>query len=193
VTANSTTTLVVVTQMQPITVIFTLAEDNLGQVLAQMHKGAKLSVEAWDRSNANQIATGKLLTVDNQIDTTTGTVKVRSQFQNADGALFPNEFVNARLLVNTLENQILVPSSAIQHNGDTAFVYLIKPGPGNPNAAGVRMGAPARAVEVRVVEVRAAGAARAEEAGAGGLRAADQVRAEVPAPMGAAEKLSITS
>jgi multidrug efflux system membrane fusion protein len=135
VTANSTTTLVVVTQMQPITVIFTLAEDNLGQVLAQMHKGAKLSVEAWDRSNANQIATGKLLTVDNQIDTTTGTVKVRSQFQNADGALFPNEFVNARLLVNTLENQILVPSSAIQHNGDTAFVYLIKPGPGNPNAA----------------------------------------------------------
>ena len=134
-TANSTTTLVVVTQMQPITVIFTLAEDNLGQVLAQMHKGAKLSVEAWDRSNANQIATGKLLTVDNQIDTTTGTVKVRSQFQNADGALFPNEFVNARLLVNTLENQILVPSSAIQHNGDTAFVYLIKPGPGNPNAA----------------------------------------------------------
>ncbi len=135
VTANSTTTLVVVTQMQPITVIFTLAEDNLGQVLAQMHKGTTLSVEAWDRSNANQVGTGKLLTVDNQIDTTTGTVKARAQFQNSNGALFPNEFVNTRLLVNTLENQILVPSSAIQHNGDTAFVYLIKPGPGNPNAA----------------------------------------------------------
>jgi multidrug efflux system membrane fusion protein len=135
VTANSTTTLVVVTQMQPITVIFTLAEDNLGQVLTQMHKGAALSVGAWDRSNAKQIATGKLLTLDNQIDTTTGTVKARAQFQNANAALFPNEFVNTRLLVNTLENQILVPSSAIQHNGDVAFVYLIKPGPGNPNAA----------------------------------------------------------
>ena len=68
-------------------------------------------------------------TVDNQIDTTTGTVKLRAEFQNANGALFPNQFVNTRLLVNTLENQILIPSSAIQHNGDTAFVYLIKPGP----------------------------------------------------------------
>jgi multidrug efflux system membrane fusion protein len=140
VTANSTTTLVVVTQMQPITVIFTLAEDNLGQVLGQMHKGAPLPVEAWDRSNTTQIATGKLLTVDNQIDTTTGTVKLRSQFQNANGALFPNEFVNTRLLVNTLQNQILVPSSAIQHNGDTAFVYLIEPGPGKP--AGPAQGGP---------------------------------------------------
>ncbi len=132
VTANSTTTLVVVTQMQPITVIFTLAEDNLGQVLAQIRKGTQLPVEAWDRSNTTQLATGKLLTVDNQIDTTTGTVKLRSQFVNANGALFPNEFVNTRLLVNTLENQILVPSSAIQHNGDTAFVYLIEPGAGKP-------------------------------------------------------------
>jgi multidrug efflux system membrane fusion protein len=135
VTANSTTTLVVVAQMQPITVIFTLAEDNLGQVLAQMRKGTKLSVEAWDRTNTTQVATGKLATVDNQIDTTTGTVKLRAEFQNANGALFPNEFVNTRLLVDTLQNQILVPSSAIQHNGDTAFVYLIEPGPGNPNAA----------------------------------------------------------
>ncbi len=135
VTANSTTTLVVVAQMQPITVIFTLAEDNLGQVLAQMRKGAKLSVEAWDRTNTTQVATGRLATVDNQIDTTTGTVKLRAEFQNANGALFPNEFVNTRLLVNTLENQIMVPSSAIQHNGDTAFVYLIKPGPGNPSAS----------------------------------------------------------
>ncbi len=135
VTANSTTTLVVVAQMQPITVIFTLAEDNLGQVLAQMRKGAKLSVEAWDRTDTTQIATGRLATVDNQIDTTTGTVKLRAEFQNANGVLFPNEFVNTRLLVDTLQNQILVPSSAIQHNGDTAFVYLIKPGPGNPNAA----------------------------------------------------------
>ncbi|MGB6608251.1 MAG: efflux RND transporter periplasmic adaptor subunit [Acidobacteriaceae bacterium] len=135
VTANSTTTLVVVAQMQPITVIFTLAEDNLSQVLTQMRKGAKLTVEAWDRTNTTQIATGRLATVDNQIDTTTGTVKLRAEFQNANRALFPNQFVNTRLLVDTLQNQILIPSSAIQHNGDTAFVYLIKPGPGNPQAA----------------------------------------------------------
>lgn len=134
VTANSTTTLVVVTQLQPITVIFTLAEDNLSQVLAQMHHGAKLSVEAWDRSNQSQIGAGKLMTIDNQIDTTTGTVKLRAEFPNTKAALFPNQFVNTRLLVNTMKNQIMVPSSAIQHNGDTAFVYLIKPGAGTPAA-----------------------------------------------------------
>jgi multidrug efflux system membrane fusion protein len=135
VTANSTTTLVVVTQLQPITVIFTLAEDNLEQVLAQMRHGKALNVDAWDRDRSTKLASGKLMTVDNQIDTTTGTVKLRAQFQNSNGVLFPNQFVNTRLLVNTLDNQIMVPSSAIQHNGDVAFVYLIKPGPGNPNAA----------------------------------------------------------
>jgi len=133
VTANSTTTLVVVTQLQPITVIFTLAEDNLEQVLAQMRHGKALNVDARDRTT--KLAAGKLMTVDNLIDTTTGTVKLRAQFQNPNGVLFPNQFVNTRLLVNTLDNQIMVPSSAIQHNGDVAFVYLIKPGPGNPNAA----------------------------------------------------------
>jgi multidrug efflux system membrane fusion protein len=135
VTANSTTTLVVVTQQQPITVIFTLAEDNLSQVLDQTRHGKQLNVEAWDRDRSTKLASGKLMTIDNQIDTTTGTVKLRAQFQNSNGVLFPNQFVNTRLLVNTLENQVTVPSSAIQHNGDTAFVYLIKPGPGNPNAA----------------------------------------------------------
>jgi multidrug efflux system membrane fusion protein len=135
VTANSTSTLVVVTQLQPITVIFTLAEDNLEQVLAQMRHGKALNVDAWDRDRSTKLAAGKLMTVDNQIDTTTGTVKLRAQFQNSNGVLFPNQFVNTRLLVNTLDNQIMVPSSAIQHNGDVAFVYLIKPGPGNPNAA----------------------------------------------------------
>ncbi len=135
VTANSTTTLVVVTQLQPITVIFTLAEDDLDQVLAQMRKGRQLPVDAWDRNNTTKLATGKLMTIDNLIDTTTGTVHLRAQFPNSDGALFPNQFVNTQLLVNTLDNQILVPSSAVQHNGDTAFVYLIKPGPGKPNAA----------------------------------------------------------
>lgn len=135
VTANSTTTLVVVTQQQPITVIFTLAEDDLDQVLLQMRHGNKLSVDAWNRDRSTKLATGQLTTVDNQIDTTTGTVKLRAQFPNSDGALFPNQFVNTRLLVRTLENQIMIPSSAIQYNGDTAYIYLIKSGPGNPSAA----------------------------------------------------------
>jgi membrane fusion protein, multidrug efflux system len=127
VTANSTTTLVVVTQTTPITVIFTLAEDSLPQVLQQMRAGKALQVKAYDRTQQTLLATGKLITVDNQIDTTTGTVKLRAQFDNAKGLLFPNQFVNTRLLVTTLENQTLVPSSAIQHNGSIDFVYVIQP------------------------------------------------------------------
>jgi multidrug efflux system membrane fusion protein len=128
VAANSTTPLVVITQTQPITVIFTIAEDNLGEVLDQLRRGVKLSVEAWDRQMNKQISTGELTTVDNQIDTTTGTVKLRARFTNAHNELFPNEFVNTRLAVEKLDNQILVPDSAVQHNGETAFVYLIQNG-----------------------------------------------------------------
>lgn len=126
VTANSTNSLVVVTQMDPITVIFTLPEDNLDDVLSQMHGKQPLKVDAYDRTQQNLLASGKLITIDNQIDTTTGTVKLRAEFANPKGTLFPNEFVNTRLLVKTLKNQLLIPSSAIQHNGDTAFVYLIQ-------------------------------------------------------------------
>lgn len=126
VTANSSTSLLVVTQIQPITVIFTLAEDNLPEVLEQMRGGKTLIVEAFDRTQQKLLAKGKLITVDNQIDAVTGTVKLRAQFDNRDGALFPNQFVNTRLLVKTLDNQILVPSSTIQHNGATDFVYLIQ-------------------------------------------------------------------
>jgi multidrug efflux system membrane fusion protein len=128
VTANGTTSLVVVTQSQPITIIFTLSEENLSPVLEQMRHGNKLTVEAWDRELDKQLAVGKLSTVDNQIDTTTGTVKLRAAFDNKDNILFPNQFVNTRLLVTTLENQVLIPSSAIQRNGDVAFVYLIQNG-----------------------------------------------------------------
>lgn len=130
VTANSGTTLVVVTQMRPITVIFTLAEGNLQQVLDQMRRGAHLQVAAWNSSNTEKLDTGTLDSVNNLIDTTTGTVKLRAEFQNANGALFPNEFVNTKLLVTTLQNQVTIPASAIQHDGSTAFVYLVKPGPG---------------------------------------------------------------
>jgi multidrug efflux system membrane fusion protein len=124
VTANSTTTLVVITQEQPMTVIFTLGEDALPEV-QQHSKGKTLQVQAYDRTQQKLLATGKLITIDNQIDTTSGTVKLRASFDNRDGALFANQFVNTRLLVNTLTNQTLIPSSAIQHNGTTDFVYLI--------------------------------------------------------------------
>ncbi len=133
VTANSTTTLVVVTQTTPITVIFTLAEDSLPQVVEQMRGGKALQVLAYDRTQQTLLGTGRLITVDNQIDTTTGTVKLRAQFDNAKGLLFPNQFVNTRLLVKTLDNLTLVPSSAIQHNGSTDFVYVIQ-GAGAQNA-----------------------------------------------------------
>ena len=125
VTANSSTTLVVVTQTQPITVIFTVGEDSLPEVL-QHSKGSKpLQVQVFDRTQQKLLATGKLTTIDNQIDTTSGTVKLRAEFDNRDGILFANQFVNTRLLVNTLPNQTLIPSSAIQHNGTRDFVYLI--------------------------------------------------------------------
>ncbi len=128
VTANATTVLVVITQLRPITVIFTLAEDSLSQVLGQMSQRRLLTVEAYDRTQDALLGTGKLTTVDNQIDTTTGTVKLRATFDNPKNALFPNQFVNTRLLVKTLHDQTLIPSSAIQHNGDTTFVYLLKDG-----------------------------------------------------------------
>ena len=121
-------TLVVITQVQPTTVIFTMAEDSLGQVQARMRQMHTLPVEAWDRSQTTQIATGKLFTIDNQIDTTTGTVKLRALFDNKNGALFPNQFVNTRLLVNTLQGVTLVPTASIQHNGEVAFLYVIANG-----------------------------------------------------------------
>jgi len=126
VTANSTTTLVVVTQMQPITIVYTLAEDNLPQVLRRSRGKQQLNVEAYDRTQQGLLGKGKLTSIDNQIDTTTGTVKLRAEFANKDGVLFPNQFVNTRMLVDTLENQVLVPSSAIQHNGSTDFVFVIE-------------------------------------------------------------------
>ena len=125
-TSTGTTPLVVITQIQPITVIFTLAEDSLGQVEAQVRKGTALPVEVFDRAQETEIASGKLLTLDNQIDTTTGTVKLRALFENRNNALFPNQFVNTRLLVRTLKDMTLIPTNAIQHNGQEAFVYVIR-------------------------------------------------------------------
>lgn len=126
VTANGTTALAVITQIQPITVVFTVAEDHLDEVLDQLRHGAKLPVEAWDRAKQRKLAAGQLATVDNQIDTTTGTVRLRARFDNRDDALFPNQFVNTRMPVKTLHNQVLVPASAVQHNGETNYVYVIQ-------------------------------------------------------------------
>jgi multidrug efflux system membrane fusion protein len=118
--------LAVITQIQPITVIFTLPEDSLGAVEAQLRKDAKLTVDAYDRTAQTKLGSGKLLALDNQIDTTTGTVKVRAVFDNDDFALFPNQFVNTRLLVQTLEGVTVIPSATIQQNGQTSFVYVIQ-------------------------------------------------------------------
>jgi multidrug efflux system membrane fusion protein len=119
--------IVVVTQLQPISVIFTLPEDNLPQVMKRLGAGAKLPVTAYDRANIHKIATGTLDTVDNQIDTTTGTVKLRASFDNTDNTLFPNQFVNAHLLVDTLSNAVIVPTSAVQTGAPGTYVYLVQP------------------------------------------------------------------
>jgi multidrug efflux system membrane fusion protein len=122
-------TLAVITQLQPITVIFTIAEDSLAQVLPRLHDPqVKLTVEAYDRTEQRKLASGQLLALDSQIDTTTGTVKGRASFANRDEALYPNAFVNVRLLVQTLQGVTLVPASAIQQNGDTSYVYVVQGG-----------------------------------------------------------------
>jgi multidrug efflux system membrane fusion protein len=126
VQSAGTVTLAVITQLDPITVIFTIPEDSLGPVQARLQKKATLAVDAFDRTAQTKIASGKLLTLDNQIDTTTGTVKARAVFGNKNAALFPNQFVNTRLLVNTLQGATLIPASAIQQNGQASFVYVIQ-------------------------------------------------------------------
>lgn len=126
VQASGGTTLAVIAQLQPITVIFTIPEDHLDQVQPRLRQAAKLPVSVFDRTAQKQIAAGTLLTLDNQIDTTTGTVKARALFDNKNDSLFPNQFVNTRVLVDTLRGVTLVPTSAIQHNGRDSYVYVIE-------------------------------------------------------------------
>jgi multidrug efflux system membrane fusion protein len=123
--AGSSNALVVITKLQPITVVFNMSEDHLGEVQTQLLQHKSLVVEVFDRSAETRLAVGTLLTVDNQIDTSTGTVRFRGEFSNHDLALFPNQFVNARLLVKTLKNSVLIPSAAIQRNGTQAFVFVV--------------------------------------------------------------------
>ncbi len=135
--AADTTGLLVVTQLQPIAVIFTLPEDQLPEVLRLVRSGRKLVAEAYDRSQATKLATGTLLTVDNEIDTTTGTVKAKAVFDNQDGALFPNQFVNVRLVLEERAGSVVIPASGLQSGTNGNFVYLVRPCPatGCPKAA----------------------------------------------------------
>jgi multidrug efflux system membrane fusion protein len=127
VQTSDSTGLLVITQLQPISVIFTIAEDQLPAVLAKNLAGQKLPVDAFDRDMMKKIASGTLTTIDNQIDQTTGTVKLRATFDNSHNELFPNQFVNARLLQQEKTNVILVPSAAVQRNSSSTYVYVVKP------------------------------------------------------------------
>ena len=118
--------IVVITQLQPISVVFTLPQDDLPKVMAAMRKGP-LRADAYDRSGANRLARGELATIDNQIDPTTGTIRMKASFDNADEQLFPNQFVNIRLLVDTLHDATLVPSAAVQSGSQGSYVYLLAP------------------------------------------------------------------
>ena len=123
--ATDTNGIVVITELDPIAVLFTLPEDSLQQVLARTRNGATLSVEAWDRDLKTHIANGKLLTVDNRIDPTTGTVRLKAEFPNHDGVLFPNQFVNVRLLIQTLSKVVIVPSAAVQRTTKGPAIFVV--------------------------------------------------------------------
>jgi multidrug efflux system membrane fusion protein len=126
--SGGSSSIVVITQLQPITVVFNVSEDSLGQVHDQILRRKALPVDVLDRSQMTKIAAGKLLTLDNQVDTSTGTVRFRGQFDNNALTLYPNQFVNARLLVKTLKGVLLIPTAAVQRNGSQAFVYIIDNG-----------------------------------------------------------------
>jgi membrane fusion protein, multidrug efflux system len=125
VQTSDSTGLAVLTQLEPISVIFSLAEDDIPDVLAQMRGGSELNVRAFDRANVKELATGKVSTIDNQIDTTTGMVKFRAEFPNTDETLFPNQFVNVRVLIRTLHDVVTAPSAAIQQGAPGSYVYLV--------------------------------------------------------------------
>jgi multidrug efflux system membrane fusion protein len=119
--------LLVITEQQPIAVVFTIAGDRLPPVVQQMKAGRRLVVEAWDRDMKRKLATGSLLAIDNQIDQATGTVRIKALFPNDDSSLYPNQFVNARLLVDTVRAAVLVPTAALQRSPQSTYVYVVKP------------------------------------------------------------------
>ncbi len=124
--ASDTNGLAVITQLQPIAVIFSLPEDSLSDILGKLRSGVRLTVEAYDRDQSQKLATGSLLTVDNQIDPTTGTVKLKAEFPNKINELFPNQFVNARLITEVKREAVIMPSAGIQRGPQGTFVYVVK-------------------------------------------------------------------
>ncbi len=127
VTANQATGIAVVTQLQPISALFAVPEDVINQITSRVRSGATLKSDAYDRAQTMKLATGTLATLDNQIDTATGTVKLRAMFDNKEGELFPNQFVNIKLLVDTLHNQIVLPLAAIQRGTSGTYVFVVNP------------------------------------------------------------------
>jgi multidrug efflux system membrane fusion protein len=127
--ASDTTGLVVITQLQPITMVFTISEDDIDKVQARLNTGLPMPVDAYNHDLTQKIASGKLLAIDNEIDPTTGTVKIKAIFDNQDKVLYPSQLVNARMLVNTIQNAVLVPSAAIQHSPTSTFAYVVVPDP----------------------------------------------------------------
>jgi multidrug efflux system membrane fusion protein len=125
--AADTGGLVIITQLQPITVIFTIPEDSIPTVLEQLRRGVRLPVEAYDREYRRKLADGALLTIDNEVDPTTGTVRLKAQFPNTDSRLFPSQFVNARLLIETRRGATVVPTAAVQQSPRGPFVYVVRP------------------------------------------------------------------
>jgi multidrug efflux system membrane fusion protein len=127
VKANDTTGLVVITQLEPIALVFSVPEDSLQPILRRFRSGAKVPVDAFDREGRTRIATGTLVAIDNQIDPATGTVRLKASYPNTDDVLYPNQFVNARVLIDVLHEAVLAPAEAIQRGPQGAYVYVVKP------------------------------------------------------------------
>ena len=125
--ASDTNGIVIITQLQPITTVFSIPEDNIPSVMKQIQAGKKLPTDVWDRDQKNKLDSGYLLTIDNQVDSTTGTVKLKAESPNANYALFPSQFVNARMLLDTRKDAIVIPNAAIQRGAKGTFVYVVKP------------------------------------------------------------------
>ncbi|MCW5298197.1 MdtA/MuxA family multidrug efflux RND transporter periplasmic adaptor subunit [Herbaspirillum lusitanum] len=124
--SSDTNGIVIITQVQPITAVFSIPEDNIPAVMKQLQAGKKLPTDAWDRDQKNKLASGMLLTIDNQVDATTGTIKLKAQFPNTDYALFPNQFVNIRMLLDTRKDAVTIPTAALQRGSKGLFVYVVK-------------------------------------------------------------------
>lgn len=173
--SNSTTPLVVVAQIKPITVVFSVAEDFIAQIQEELRRGGSMRVDAYDRAWTRQIASGAFLSLDNQIDTTTGTVKIKAVFDNTDEALFPNQFVNAKLLVNTQKGATVIAANAVQRGAQGTFVYVIKPD---------------QTAQIRVVKL---GPVNGEIAAVQGVEAGEQIAVNGFDKLKDGAKVSITS